>query len=181
VTLKLTPLAPIDREFDGERWTLVFVREFRHPREKVWAALTDPDHLDAWSPFRPDRDLAGTGPATLVMSDGDTEEATQATVLRAERPALLEYVWDTDLLRWELTEIDGGTRLTLRHTMPAEGWIPKVAAGWHVSFDVMERLLEGDPVPVIRGRAAMPDGWEDLRDEYAAKLGIDTTADDTEH
>jgi uncharacterized protein YndB with AHSA1/START domain len=181
MTLEPTPLAPVDREFDGARWTLVFVREFRHAREKVWAALTDPAQLDAWSPFRPDRDLAGTGPATLVMVDGDVEEATPANVLHAVAPALLEYVWDTDLLRWELEEIDGGTRLTLRHTVQAEGWIPKVAAGWHVSFDVMERLLGGDPVPVVRGQAAMAFGWEELRDEYAAKLGIDTTADDGEH
>jgi uncharacterized protein YndB with AHSA1/START domain len=181
MTLEPTPLAPIDREFDGDRWTLVFVREFRHPPGKVWAALTDAAQLDAWSPFRPDRDLATTGPATLTMIDGDTEEATQATVLRAEPPTLLEYTWATDLLRWELVEIAGGTRLTLRHTVSAEGWIPQVAAGWHLCLDVAERLFDGDPVPVVRGRAAMEFGWEDLRDGYAAKLGIDTTADGAEH
>jgi len=58
MTRQPTPLAPVEGEPDGDRWTLVFVREFRHPREKVWAALTDPAQLDAWSPFRPDRSLA---------------------------------------------------------------------------------------------------------------------------
>ncbi len=28
-----------------ERWTLILVRELRHPPEKVWQALTDPAHL----------------------------------------------------------------------------------------------------------------------------------------
>ena len=27
---------------DGENWTLVLVREFHHPPEKVWEALTEP-------------------------------------------------------------------------------------------------------------------------------------------
>jgi uncharacterized protein YndB with AHSA1/START domain len=176
-----TALAPVDRVPGGDRWTLVFVRDFRHPREKVWAALTDPAQLDAWSPFRSDRDLATTGPATLTMVDGDTEVPMAASVLRAEPPGLLEYTWDEDLLRWELAEVDGGTRLTLHHTVQAEDWIPKVAAGWHVCFDVAEHLLDGDPVPVIRGQEAMNHGWQELHDAYAAKLGIDTTADAPEH
>jgi uncharacterized protein YndB with AHSA1/START domain len=177
-----TPLAPVERESDGQRWTLVFVRDFRHPREKVWSALTDPANLDAWSPFRADRNLAGTGPATLTMVDGEQEVASDATVLRSQPPALLEYTWDADVLRWELTVIETetgtGTRLTLRHTVQAEGWVPKVAAGWHLCLDVAERLLDGDPVPVIRGREAMNHGWQDLHDAYAAKLGIDATAEE---
>jgi hypothetical protein len=27
---------------DGENWTLILVRELRHPPEKFWEALTDP-------------------------------------------------------------------------------------------------------------------------------------------
>ena len=30
---------------DGEKWTLVLVRELRQPPEKVWKALTDPASL----------------------------------------------------------------------------------------------------------------------------------------
>src|SRR5262249_277460 len=33
---------------DGENWTLILVRELRHPPEKVWQALTDPAHLREW-------------------------------------------------------------------------------------------------------------------------------------
>lgn len=158
----------VDR--DGN--TLIFTRDLKHPRAKVWTALTDPASLDAWSPFRPDRDLGATGPATLTMVDGDTSEDTPAVILRAEPPALLEYEWAGDLLRWELAEVDGGTRLTLRHTVQGADMLPKVAAGWHLCLDVADRMLFGDPVPVIRGQAAKEHGWQELADDYALSLGI---------
>ena len=47
-------------EKDGEKWTLVLVRELRHPPKKVWQALTDPAQLREWAPFDADRSL-GTG------------------------------------------------------------------------------------------------------------------------
>ncbi len=42
--------AQIQKE-DGEKWTLILVRELRHPPEKVWRALTEPAHLREWAPF----------------------------------------------------------------------------------------------------------------------------------
>ena len=30
---------------DGEKWTLIVVRELRHPPAMVWQALTDPAQL----------------------------------------------------------------------------------------------------------------------------------------
>src|SRR6266566_3399456 len=33
---------------DGEKWTLILVRELRHSPEKVWEALTDPAQLREW-------------------------------------------------------------------------------------------------------------------------------------
>ncbi len=38
---------------DGEKWTLVLVRELRHPPEKVWQALTDPAHCASGHPSTP--------------------------------------------------------------------------------------------------------------------------------
>ncbi len=36
---------------EGENWTLVLVRDLRHPPTKVWEAITDPAHLREWAPF----------------------------------------------------------------------------------------------------------------------------------
>jgi len=159
---------------DGDRWTLVFARRLAHPPERVWRALTEPEELRAWAPFLPDRSLARTGEATLTMFEDATAlgDGSPAEVTRADAPSLLEYRWQDDLLRWELEPESAGTRLTLRHTVAGDEWVPKVAAGWHLCLDVAERLLEGAPSTPVRGEEAMEHGWQALHDEYAERLGI---------
>ncbi|MBB4762246.1 SRPBCC family protein [Amorphoplanes digitatis] len=155
---------------DGDLWTLIFVRDLRHPPAEVWAALTDPDRLDRWAPFSAARDLSVTGDTTLAMVDGPERTPVPATVLRAEPPALLEYTWGGDLLRWELAGTAEGTRLTLRHRFAPRDEAPMYAAGWHLCAAVLARLLAGDPVGVIRGRDAAAHGWAELRAGYAEQL-----------
>jgi uncharacterized protein YndB with AHSA1/START domain len=155
---------------DGDAWTLIFVRDLRHPPEAVWQALTDPAEIDRWAPFAASRDLGSTGDATLTMVDGDRRDDLPATVRRAEAPTLLEYTWGTDLLRWELDAVDGGTRLTLRHTMTDRDTGAMAAAGWHLCVHQLDRLLDGEPVQAVRGGAAMAHGWAELRAAYAAEL-----------
>ena len=146
-TLGQGPLADVAVRSEGDRWTLIFMRDLRHPPTKVWTALTDPDQLARWAPFLASRDLTTTGGATLTMVDGDVRQELPATVTRSEPHNLLEYSWGTDVLRWELAVValdpsnsaitsDGpglvgitGTRLTLRHTVAGRDWIPKAAAG----------------------------------------------------
>jgi uncharacterized protein YndB with AHSA1/START domain len=163
------PLAEVARDLS----TLVFVRDLRYPRESVWAALTEPAQLAAWAPYTSDRDLGTVGPATLTMIDGDAATPVPGEVLRAEPPALLEYRWGGDLLRWELAPAGGGTRLTLRHTVTDPGTLPMMAAGWHICLAVADRLLDGHPVDPIRGQDALKYGWEELRDRYRDRLAPD--------
>jgi uncharacterized protein YndB with AHSA1/START domain len=85
------PPAEVGCRADEDRWTLVFVRDLRHPPEKVWAALTEPARLREWAPSTADRDLGGTGDVTLTMIDGDAAVDLAASVIQAEPPALLEY------------------------------------------------------------------------------------------
>lgn len=159
---------------DGERWTLVLVRELRHTPAEVWGALTDPAQLREWSPFDADRDLGAPGAAQLIMAGAADPQPMPSTVRRAERPTLLEYTWGDDLLCWELEAIPGGTRLTLRHTTERE-WLSKVAAGWHICLDVAERALAGAPVGRIVAEEGKQHGWERLEKEYAAKLDVPST------
>jgi uncharacterized protein YndB with AHSA1/START domain len=157
---------------DGDRFTLVMVRELRHPPERVWRALTDPAELAAWAPFDADRDLGRAGPAALVMAGAGGGERSEIEVLRAEAPTLLEHTWGDDVLRWELEAVPAGTRLTLRHTMGDRDWLSPVAAGWHMCVEVMERALDGEPVGRIAGPEAKAHGWERVEAEYAALLGV---------
>jgi len=157
---------------DGPRWTIVFVRELRHPPSRVWRALTDPAELREWAPFDSDRDLGRTGDATLTMAGGDGSEKSPASVRHAKPSALLEYTWGGDVLRWELEPIATGTRLTLRHTLDDRSWAAKVAAGWHICLDVADRLLAGDPIGRIVADDARRHGWERLDAAYSERFGI---------
>ena len=53
---------------DGEKWTLVLVRELRHAPEKVWKALTEPAQLREWAPFDADDSLATEGRSVTLTT-----------------------------------------------------------------------------------------------------------------
>ena len=155
-------------EKDGEKWTLVLVRDLRHPPAKVWTALTDPEHLHEWAPFDSDRNLGTVGTATLSTAGAPLVSETR--VKRADAPRVLEYSWGGGDIRWELEPLGGGTRLTLWHNIN-RGFISMGAAGWHICFDVLERLLDGQPIGRIVGPAAMNfSGWQRLNAEYAKQF-----------
>ncbi len=71
---------------DGEKWTLVLVRELRHSPEKVWQALTDPAHLREWAPFDADGNLGTVGSTVKLTTVGAPAlHVTETTVTRADR------------------------------------------------------------------------------------------------
>ena len=160
------PASGADVRKNGEKWTLILVRELHHPPEKVWAALTNPADLREWAPFEVDADL-GTAGTRVKLTWVSTANVTETQVTRAEAPRLLEY----HDLRWELDPIVGGTRLALWHSI-SRRFVAWGAAGWHISFDVLDRLLAGDPIGRIAGADAMKSsGWQRLVAEYAKQFG----------
>ena len=158
---------------EGENWTLVLVRELRHPPQAVWKALTDPASLREWAPFDADADLGVAGrTVTLTTVAAPTPQASETKVRRAEAPRLLEYNWGTQEMRWELEPQPQGTRLTLWHNID-RGFISMGAAGWHICLDVLERLVAGDPIGRIVAGDAMKFGWPRLNTEYAKQFGVE--------
>lgn len=152
---------------DGEKWTLVLVRQLGHSPDIVWQALTDPAHLRAWAPFDVDAELSTAG--TVKLTWVGTPKPLETRVMRAEAPKVLEYN-DT---RWELEAVDGGTRLTLWASIDRR-FISMGAAGWHIALDVLDHLLTGTPIDRIAGADAMKfDGWQRLNAEYAQQFGIE--------
>jgi uncharacterized protein YndB with AHSA1/START domain len=160
---------------DGEKWTLILVRELRHSPEKVWQALTDPAHLREWAPFDADGSLAAAGTTVKLTTVGaPTPRVSETRVTRADAPELLEYNWDDFNLRWELEASGAGTRLTL-WTNIGRPFISMGAAGWHICFDVLDHLLSGTPIGRIVGPEAMKfGGWQRLNVEYAQQFGVET-------
>jgi uncharacterized protein YndB with AHSA1/START domain len=159
---------------DGEKWTLVLVRDLRHAPATVWQALTDPEQLREWAPFDADRNLGTVGTATLVTVGAPKPLLSETQVTRADAPNVLEFNWGGQDIRWELEPLGGGgTRLTLWHNIN-RGFISMGAAGWHICFDVLDRLLTGQPIGRIVGAEALKfAGWQRLNAEYARQFGIE--------
>jgi uncharacterized protein YndB with AHSA1/START domain len=160
---------------DGEKWTLVLVRELRHSPEKVWQALTDPAHLREWAPFDADGSLGTAGTTVKLTTVGAPAlHVTETKVRRADAPKLLEYSWGRNDMRWELEALGGGTRLTLWTSIDRR-YIAMGAAGWHVALDVLDHLLSGTPIGRTVGPEAMKfSGWQRLHAEYAKQFGVET-------
>jgi uncharacterized protein YndB with AHSA1/START domain len=152
---------------EGEKWTLILVRDLRHAPEKVWQALSDPAHLREWAPFEADGSLATVGAGVNLTWVG-TGRSQVTTVTRADAPELLEY----GDIRWELAALDGGTRLTLWHKIDRR-FVSWGASGWHICFDVLDHLLSGTPMGRMAGHEFMKSGgWQRLNAEYAKQFGM---------
>ncbi|MGH9887772.1 MAG: SRPBCC family protein, partial [bacterium] len=159
-----------DVQKDGDKWTLVLVRDLRHPPARVWEALTDPEQLREWAPFDADRNLGTPGAAKLTTVGSPKPHVTETQVKRADPPRLLELNWGGNDMRWELEQVGAGTRLTLWHNIE-RGFISMGAAGWHICFDVLDRLLADQPILRMVGPDAMKfDGWQRLHAEYAKQF-----------
>jgi uncharacterized protein YndB with AHSA1/START domain len=153
---------------DKDKWTLILVRELRHSREKVWQALIDPAQVREWAPFVVDGSLDQVGSQVNLTWVGNPMPQP-TTVKRADPPEVLEY----GDIRWELETSGSGTRLTLWHNIDRR-FISWGAAGWHISFDVLDRLLAGQPIGRIAGADAMKFGaWQRLVVEYAKQFGVE--------
>jgi len=158
---------------DGDRWTLVLVRDLAHQPAKVWKALTEPEHLRAWAPFDADRSLGTVGTAKLTTVGAPTPMVSETQIKRADAPKLLEFNWGVQDIRWELEPIGRGTRLTLWHNIDRR-FIAMGAAGWHICLDVLESSLGDQPIGRIVGPDAMKfGGWQRLHAEYAQQFGVE--------
>jgi uncharacterized protein YndB with AHSA1/START domain len=168
------PAAGAEVRKHGDKWTLVLVRDLAHPPERVWRALTDPTHLREWAPFDADRNLDSVGVAKLSTVGAPTPLVSETEVKRADAPKLLEFRWGEQDIRWQLEPLaDSGTRLTLWHNIN-RGFISMGAAGWHICFDVLDRLLAGQPIGRIVGADALSfAGWQRLNAEYAKQFGVE--------
>lgn len=151
-------------EIDGT-WRLRFTRVLPHPAEKVWRALTEPDHLDAWFPTTIEGDLAAG--ATLRFRHRDVDlPAMEGEMIVCEPPSVLEFSWGEDTLRFELSPHGSGTELTLIDTVFERGKAARDGAGWHVCLDQLAHRLAGTEPPWTSSER-----WREVHGSYVDGFG----------
>jgi len=139
---------PIGREF-------TITRVYDAPRELVWKAWTDPEHVSRWfgprgfttprSTVTMDVRPGGTFEFTMVSDDDSTGIPSGGTFLEVEEPARL--VWrdrDVDLtVTVTLVDLDGRTEMTC-HVVGKTGGAPAYD-GWSTMFDKLTDFLDSSP------------------------------------
>ncbi|HEX8233510.1 MAG TPA: SRPBCC family protein [Caulobacteraceae bacterium] len=163
---------------EGRPAELSLTRRFRHPPEKVWAALVTPERLEAWlgAEWLGKRGpLREGGPFDYRFAN--TEMASRGRVLRLEPPRLLEHSWFENIppgavVRWEVEPEGAGSRLTLTQRFLQPDDAARNAAGWTELLRRLEAELDGGDFG-----AWSPGDWRALRDEYADRLGEEAVRD----
>jgi uncharacterized protein YndB with AHSA1/START domain len=133
-------------QVEGGLWQLRFVRQLAHAPEKVWQALTEPEHQAGWLPARMEGERREGAPLRFVFEEAPDHEST-GELLRWDPPGLLEYTWEGEVLRWEVRPWGGGSELTLLSRFDEVGKAARDSAGWHICLDLLEASLAGTPAP----------------------------------
>jgi uncharacterized protein YndB with AHSA1/START domain len=152
----------------GDRWRLRFTRELAYPAEKVWRAVTEPAHLDAWFPQR----IVGewrVGAPLKFESRGGEFPPFDGEVLACEPPSLLEFRWGTDVIRFEIVpnaEPATGCTFRLSDVFSELGKAARDAAGWHTCLDFLAHHLTGTAPGWTTGER-----WNEVHPGYVERFG----------
>ena len=161
-------LGRLDR--DGSRPQLHFTRNLPHAPEKVWRALTQPQHLKAWFPDTVEGEFVPGGKLRFVAEYAE-DGGFDGEVLEFDPPKLLEIRWGTDTLRFALEPDGAGTVLTLTDTFDELGKAARDGAGWHECLDYLEVELDGRTATRKAGQR-----WAEVHPEYVAAFGPEASS-----
>lgn len=139
-----------------DRNTFRIVREYPHPIERLWAALTDSEQLSVWL-WRCSRLVAR--PGGEFVFDFGFGKLWSGQIASFEAPRLIDF---GGFLRFELAEVPNGSRLTMIQKRSPGGWSPMGLAGFHGWLGRLARLLDGVPNELADRWANEQYPWEAL-------------------
>jgi len=128
----------------GDHTVLRYLRRLAHPRQKVWRALTEDEHLAAWFPTAIEGTRTAGSRLHFWFREGEGEPF-DGQMLAYDPPSLMELRWADDILRFELEPDGPGCILRLTVTFPEYGKAARDAAGWHVCLEQLTHVLDGTP------------------------------------
>jgi uncharacterized protein YndB with AHSA1/START domain len=152
-------LGDLDRVDDG--WRLTFRRRLAQPPEKVWRAVTEPEHLAAWFP---DRVLGTFAPGAPLRFELESGDGFDGEMIEFDPPRSWTLRWGVDLVRVDVEPDGDGTVLTLTDVFTEQGKAARDAAGWHDRLAHLVAHLDG-------GDVADGDTWPGAHPHYVDALG----------
>jgi uncharacterized protein YndB with AHSA1/START domain len=152
-------------QLDDGRYRLRFTRMLPHPVEKVWRAITEPEHLAHWFPTTVEGERIAGAPLRFSFSGGEAPPF-DGEMLAYDPPSVMELRWGEDVLRLELRAVAPGTELTLLDALGARGKAARDGAGWHVCLDSLEAELAGDS-----GAGERMAAWSEVHPHYVESFG----------
>ena len=120
-----------------------FERRYRHPVDRVWRAVTEPEQLAQWFPNTVEVDLREGGHMRFEFPGGEMEPM-EGAVTELDPPRRFAFTWGDEHLQIELEPDGDGCRLRFTHVLSTREQAARDAAGWHVCLDRLEALLAGD-------------------------------------
>jgi uncharacterized protein YndB with AHSA1/START domain len=155
---------------NGSKSVIRFDRRLAHPIERVWGAITDPEHAIKWWGAL-DIDLTTGGKAVVEWQNTDdhgNRAVMHGVITELDPPRLLEIEGDIHgTLRFALVPDGDGTRLTFTSTLELpEEFRTKVLAGWHFHLDALDEALDGEAVDWQHWPR---DRWEQIHAEYVSR------------
>ena len=145
---------------------LRFTRHLAHQPEKVWRAITEPEHLREWFPDTIVIERWAVG-APLRFEHASVPEANfDGEILAVEPLRMLEFRWGTDIIRLEVESEGNGTKLTLLDTIEELGKPARDGAGWHTCLDQLEHHLDG-----TKPAWSVSDRWREIHPSYVEEFG----------
>lgn len=110
----------------------------------MWRALTETGQLRSWFVEILDYDRSdlefAAGAKLSYVADGRTVASGEVTAY--EPPALLEYTWDAEILRFEIVPHDVGCLLIFTNVVDGPQTADAVASGWRTGLIRLGDLLD---------------------------------------
>ena len=137
-----------------------FERTFDVPAERVWAAVSTPDGLNAW--FLPIVDIEPRPGGRYTIPT--TNFPLAGTITEFAPPSVIAL----GDMRFEIVPQDAGCRLEFTLTRSSIGWVPGVLAGYHAMLDGLRAYIEGMPQNEV---ARASGGWRRYYRVYERAVG----------
>lgn len=147
-------------------YTITFERRSKHPAERVWQAITDPEQVSTWMRFPAKIDARRGGG---IFVDFSPHDPLDGVITDVDPGRKLAYAWGRSIVEWTVEPDGDGCRYTFIHQglerregVDEEG----LAAGWHGFLDAMEGHLDGSYISREQDAAE----WERLKPLYKERL-----------